>query len=119
MMVLQISEELAGAIQREAQNRGLSVEEYLYGAIRRERTLTERQQIEQEQEWWFSLPLSKRADYEGQSVAIYHRQLVDHDKDEKALYRRIRKKYGNTPVLIIPAEGPREIRVFSPRLIRS
>jgi hypothetical protein len=119
MTILQISEELAGTIQWEAKTRGLSVEDYLCAAVRRERTLAERQKIEQEQEWWLSLPLRKRAKYEGQSVAIHNQKLIDHDKDEKALYKRIREKYGKTPVLVMPAEGPREIRILSPRLVRS
>ncbi len=77
-----------------------------------------RLKIESEQEWWLNLPLSRRAKYEGEFVAIHSRKVVDHDKDEAALYARTRKKYGKTPVLIMPAEGPREIRIYSPRLAR-
>jgi hypothetical protein len=40
--------------------------------------------------------------------------LVDHDQDENALHNRIGAQYGKTPVLIMPAEGPREIRILSP-----
>jgi hypothetical protein len=118
MVTLHISDELAGTIKEEATARGISVEQYLRAAVKRERTLNARQKIEQEQAWWLALPLSKRAKYEGEYVAILDRKLVDHDKNESVLYKRIQKKYRKTTVLIMPAEGPREIHIYSPRLAR-
>ncbi|MEW5939495.1 MAG: hypothetical protein AB1750_07530 [Chloroflexota bacterium] len=118
MVTLQVSDELAGTIKTEATLRGVSVEKYLRSAVQRERTLSARQKIEEEQAWWLGLPLSERAKYEGKFVAIHERKLVDHDLDRLALYQRVRKNFGNLPVLIMPAEGPREIRVYSPRLAR-
>jgi len=117
MAILQVSEELAEQVRSEAATRGLAVEEFLRAALQRQRTLTDRFKIEREQEWWLGLALSERARYEGESVAIHEQQVVDHDRDERALYLRIRARYGRIPVAIIPAEGPREIRVFSPRLV--
>ena len=118
MVALQISEELAGTIKTEATLRGVSVEDYLRAAIRRERTLAARQKIEGEQEWWLSLPLSERAKYQWEFVAVHNQKLVDHDKDRDVLFKRIWERYGKTPVLIMPAEGPRDIRIYSPRLVR-
>ena len=43
-------------------------------------------------ELWRTLP--------GEWVAFHKQQLVDHDADQVVLYRRIRSKYGATPVLI-------------------
>jgi hypothetical protein len=43
-------------------------------------------------ELWRTLP--------GEWVAIHNQQLVDHDPDDVALYRRIRKTYGRTPLLL-------------------
>lgn len=117
-MVLHISDELAVVIQQEAKTRGKSVEDFLKVAIQRERALTERQQIEQEQEWWINLPLSERAKYEGKYIAVHNKKLVDHDQSEMQLYFRVREKYGKTPVLIMPAEGPREIRIYSPQIVQ-
>lgn len=119
MTPLQVSDELAQTIQTEAATRGLTIENFLRSVILRERTLANRRKIEQEQEWWLNLPLSKRAKYEGKFVAVHNKQLIDHDKDENALGKRIRAKYGNTPILIMPAEGPREVRIFSPRLVQA
>lgn len=118
MTTLQISDELAQEIWQEAETRGLAVEDFLKAVIRRERTLADRYKIEQEQAWWLSLPLSERANYEGKFVAIHNQTLIDFDQDEQVLYRRIRAKYGKTAVLIMPAEGPREIHIFSPHLIQ-
>lgn len=107
MTVLQVSETLAEAIRYEAETRDQSIEEFLAIVLRRERTLADRRKIEEEQDWWLSLPLSERAKYEGQFVAIHDRKLIDHDKDESALRRRVRNKYQRTAVLLMPAEGPR------------
>ncbi|HLF25382.1 MAG TPA: hypothetical protein VJG32_03510 [Anaerolineae bacterium] len=118
MTTLHISDQLAREIQNEAQTRGLPVEDYLQTVVRRERTLASRRKIEQEQAWWLNQPLSERAKYEGQFVAVHNQTLLDHDQDERVLYQRIRARFGNTAVLIMPADGPREIRIFSPRLVR-
>jgi predicted methyltransferase len=118
MTILQISEKLAWEIQTEAKERGLAVEAFLQKSLQRERTLANRRKIEQEQAWWFHLPLSKRARYEGEFVAIHNQQVIDHSKNENALHKRIRTKYGKTPILIMPAEGPKNINIYSPRLIR-
>jgi hypothetical protein len=118
MDTLQISGELAETIQSEAAVRGLTVENFLRSVILRERTLANRCKIEQEQDWWLSLPLSERAKYQGEFVAVHNKELIDHGKDENALHKRIRAKYGNTPILIMPAEGPREVRILSPHLVQ-
>jgi hypothetical protein len=118
MTVLQVSETLAEAIRYEAETRAQSIEDFLAIVLRRERTLADRRKIEEEQDWWLSLPLSERARYEGEFVAVHKRTLIDHDRDELALRRRVRSKYEKTAVLLMPAEGPREIRIVSPRLER-
>ncbi len=118
MTPLQVSDELAREISHEAEARGLPIEEFLKSVIRRERTLADRRKIEQEQAWWFSLPLDERAQYEWKCVAIHGQSLVDYDEDEATLYRRVRAKYGKTAVLVVPANGPREIYIRSPRLVR-
>ena len=118
MVTLTLTDELALAIKEEAEKRGLSVEDYLRFTVKRERTLSARQKMEQEQTWWFTLPLRKRAKYQGEFVAVHEKKVIDHDKDETILYKRIRKTYGKTPVLVMPAEGPREIHMYSPRIVR-
>ena len=118
MTVLQVSETLAEAIRYEAETRDQSIEDFLAIVLRRERTLADRRKIEDEQDWWLSLPLSERAQYEGQFVAVHNRRLIDYDRDELALRRRVRGKYEKAAVLLMPAEGPREIRIVSQQLER-
>lgn len=36
----------------------------------------------------------------GEWVAIHNQQLIDHDTDDVALYRRIRAQYGRTSILL-------------------
>lgn len=118
MKVLTVSDELAKEIESEAQTRGHGVEELLKQAIRRERTLAERKKIEREQTWWLAQPLTERAKYSGKYIAVHNQALVDSDVDSNALYRRVRARFGRTPVLMMPAEGPREIRIYSTRMVR-
>ena len=116
MPVLEISSNLTETIRDEASARDLTVEEYLRSVVARERTLADRRKLEQEQEWWMNLSLSERARYGGKFVAVHNRRVIDCDADEDVLYRRVRSKYGTSAIMIMPAEGPREIRVISPRL---
>ncbi len=118
MVALNISADLADKIQTEATTHGMTVEEYLRAAIKHERALAARKKIEREQTWWLSQPESKRATYKGEFVAIHDLSVVDHDKEEAALYKRVRQKYGKTSVLVIPADGVKEIQIYSPRVAR-
>lgn len=58
--------------------------------------------------------------YAGQHIAMYQGQVVDHDEDGAELHRRIRLRFGNTPVLVTPVlSTPRQtIRLRGPRLFR-
>ena len=114
MVTLQISDELAQTIRAEATELGLSLEKYLQRAVGRERTIVLRRRIEQEQLWWLQQPLRERVKYEGKIVAIYQQAVIDCDEDSNRLAQRIRSQFGDQPVLLIPAEGPREITVYSP-----
>jgi hypothetical protein len=60
------------------------------------------------------------ANYEGQYVAVYQGQVVDHDPDELALVARIDEKYPDAVVLIkrVTPEPDRVLHFRSPRLIQ-
>lgn len=79
-----------------------------------------RARIHTEAEAWWSLPPTVRRKYGKDYVAVHNGQVVDHDGDRLALYRRIRTRFGDVPVLITPANAssPREFQVLSPRLDR-
>lgn len=51
-------------------------------------------------------------------VAVHGGQVVDHDRDQVILYRRVEEAYGGQPVLIrqVRPEIEQTIEVLSPRL---
>lgn len=116
-MILDIPATLADTISSEARARGLSVPDFLEAMLRMERLTSERQAVEREQAWWLNLPLSERAPYGGQYIAVCEQQVVDSDQNPAALRKRIRARFGRRPVLIMPAEGPRDVRITSPRIL--
>lgn len=118
MTDLQIPDDLAEEIRREAAAEGLTTEAVLLTAWRHYRTLAQRRKIEAELNWWESLPANERREYSGQHVAVHQRQVVDHDLDPTALHNRVRERFGRTAILLIPADGPREICILSPRFER-
>jgi hypothetical protein len=119
MTDLQIPNELAEEIRREAEAEGLTTEAVLLSAWRHYRTLAQRRKIEAEKAWWEASPAEERRQFAGHHVAIHQRQVVDHDSDPVALHHRVRQRFGRIAVLVIPADGPREIRILSPRLERA
>ncbi len=60
----------------------------------------QQEKIDREAEAYERLYGDLRVRFLGQWVAIHNQQLVDHDGDSQALYRRVRDKYGRTLVLI-------------------
>lgn len=54
----------------------------------------------------------------GEFVAVHHGQVVDHDSDQLAVFRRVEEAYGGQPVLIrqVRPEIEQTIEVLSPRL---
>jgi len=117
MPVLEISEETTRLIEQESDAFNMPVDSLLIQALRHMRTVENHRRISQEQAWWLSQPLSERAKYEGEYVAVHNQSLIDHDKDRVALHDRIRTRFGQRPVLVMPAEGPREIYLRSPRIV--
>jgi hypothetical protein len=77
-----------------------------------------RAKIHIEAEAWRAIPTAERRQYHNQFVAVHDGQIIDHDPDRLQLYRRIRKKVGDVPVLITPggAPHPREFQIRSPHL---
>ena len=114
-----LSEPLASQIRREAEAQGVPVEQFLEAALRHYRFEAQRTKINAEAQWWRAAPPELRAQYAGEFVAVHNQQVVDHDRDEENLRRRVRARYGKTAVLLTPAEGRRELRIVSTRLSRT
>lgn len=116
MSELVVREPLASTIRQEAEAEGIGVESLLDAALRHYRFEAQRRKIAGEAEWWRARPTEVRTPYADEFVAVHNRQVVDHDRDEESLRKRVRAKYGRTAILITPARGPRELRLVSTRL---
>ncbi|MEZ4865361.1 MAG: hypothetical protein R3C14_28895 [Caldilineaceae bacterium] len=57
-----------------------------------------------EQTAWYHRSPAERAEYQNGFVALYQGEVVDHDPDRLTLLRRVRQKFGRTPVAVIPVE---------------
>ncbi len=119
MSEIVLREPLASQIRQEAEAKGVQVESLIESALRHYRFQAQRRKIDAESAWWQTATSEVRARYAGDFVAIHDRVVVDHDRDEAALRKRIRSKYGKTVVLITPAEVRRELRIVSTKLARS
>ncbi len=66
---------------------------------------------------WRAMPEESRRAYGDAFVAVHDGKVIDHDLDRLTLYRRVRQKMDDVPVLITPANAnhPREIRLLTPR----
>lgn len=78
------------------------------------------EQLAVEEDYWYGLPEEMRARYANRYVAIQNRQVVDHDVDQRALYLRVRRRFGSDPVAIVQAgwQEPPVYEIRSPRLER-
>jgi hypothetical protein len=79
-----------------------------------------RAQMEKEQLAFHRLHPELMALYEGQYVAIYQGQVIDHDNDKLALVARIDEKYPSQVVLVklVTSEPDKIIYARSPRLLK-
>jgi hypothetical protein len=73
--------------------------------------------LAREQEAWFARPAAERQQYAGRYAAVRDGRVVDDDPDQRALYLRVRAKYGRTPVLIVRGDWDRPpvYTIHSPR----
>jgi hypothetical protein len=74
--------------------------------------------MQQEAEAFRRLHATLLATIPSEYAAIYGGQLVDHDPDQLALFRRIEARFGGLPVLIrqVLPEAEQTIMVRSPRI---
>jgi hypothetical protein len=91
-----LREPLAQAAKRDAR----SVNEIANDAIEHYLRETQRAKLDREIAAFMAMHAELRLTHLGEWVAIHNRQLVDHDQERAALYRRVRARYGHTPVLI-------------------
>lgn len=85
-----------------------------------EPTNERQERMRNEQTRWYARSEDERSQYAGSYVALHNRDVVDHDVDRRALYLRIRERFGREPIPIIPAEQSSlpEYVIRSPKLVR-
>jgi hypothetical protein len=78
------------------------------------------QQISVEQRAYERQHLELLERYRGRYIAMRQGQVIDNDDDKIALSRRIRKQYGNQPVLIklVQSDPMESYHIRSPKLAR-
>jgi len=116
--VVSISESAMNDLNEMVKLESVPLEEVLTRAVTHYRHELGHRKIDVEVEAYRRKHPRLRAKYLGEYIAMHNGRVVDHDQDASALYRRIRKRFGQTPVLIrLVEEVPERVLVFrSPRL---
>ncbi len=111
--------ELVDQLTQIAEAEGKSSEELLIQAVNEFLAKVANQKLRTEGEAFKAMYPQLLENYQGDYVAIHHGQLVDYDKDARALYLRIRQQYGRITVLIRQVTDQIEpvLTLRSPRLM--
>ena len=98
MAAVTIPASLLAEASKVAHQEGITVDQLVADALRQRLEQRRRGQFEAEARAFEAMHAHLLKKYRGQFVAIYNGQVVDHDPDKKALYKRVRHRYGRTPV---------------------
>jgi uncharacterized protein DUF5678 len=119
MTEIVLGEPLSSQIREAAEAQGIAVENLIEAALRQYSFQAQRTKLDTEAHWWRGVSPERWAPYAGEYVAVHYQEVVDHDRDEETLRRRVRARCGKLVVWIAPAEGRREWRMVSTRQARS
>lgn len=115
---LAVSTETMTKLRTIAKEEGTTPQDLAETAIRRFLRYEARRRIQREENAFRAMHAELRAAYPDQYVAVYRGQVVDHDPDQLALFRRVEERYPDAPVLIRQVTPePEEVYTFrSPRV---
>ena len=99
MLALQ-KPELETGLRQAAANQKITAEELLHHAVSEYLKKAAEQKIKTENLAFKKLHARLMTKYSGDYVAVHNGKVVDHDKDARALHLRIRKQFGQIPVLL-------------------
>ena len=119
--MLTIPEEVYRRARRISRSRKRAVADVLAEAITLPEPAVEANPaVEREEAAFHRLHPDLWRDYPDQYVAIHQEAVVDHDRDQVALFLRARERFPGQFVWIAPVrEAPEETyRIYSPRLLR-
>ncbi len=92
--------ELRETLEKHAQRESRDLNDLVNEAVSRYMREQQRRKIDREIAAYEAMHAKLRQEYLGQWIAVHDQELVDHDADVSALYRRVRARYGRTSVLI-------------------
>ena len=105
MTVVELREDaLIWQIEQLAAQTAQPVEKVLATAVETYLDQLERDGIRSETQAFWAMQDELLAQYPGQHVAIYNKNVVDHDTDAASLELRVRERFGPLPVLIAPVK---------------
>ena len=113
-----LPETVAKDLNELAKSEGIAVDRVVENALALYRRELGQDKIATEIEAYHRKYQRLRARYLGKYIAMHNGRVVDHDQDSSALYLLIRKRFGNTPVLMRQVENvvERELVIRRPRL---
>lgn len=95
-------------VEQVAAEQTATPDQIIEAAVRAYLRQLDRVRIKAEAEAYQALHAELVQQYLHQYVAIYNRQLVDHDEDFQQLHARIRQRFGQQPVLLRRVETQAE-----------
>lgn len=113
---IEIRPDLSKQLEENAYQSNKSISDIVNEAVEQYLITQQRQVIDREIEAYTQMHASLWRTFPDQWVAIHDGKLVDQDSDRVALYRRIRARYGQTPVLVrqVQEEANPEIYIRTP-----
>jgi len=117
MATITVSPDLLAEADQVARQEGISVDDLIADALRQRLRQRRREQIEAEARAFEAMHVQLLSEYRDQFVAIHDGKVVDHDTDKAALYKRVRARYGRTPVYFqqVTAQVLPTFQIRSPR----
>jgi hypothetical protein len=104
MPILTVEPELYERVEKAASKHRASVDEVLIEAVRQYLWELDRRRISEESRIYHQRHAELKARYLGQYIAMSDGQVVDSDADFHTLRKRVRQRFGHTPVMITLVE---------------
>ena len=104
MTNISLAPELYRQVEAMAEARNLSADDILAEAVRGYLWRSQRAKISVETRIYRERHAELRPQYLGQYIAMDNGQVVDHDIDFNDLHKRIRDRFGRSPVMITKVE---------------
>ena len=105
MVPIPVRDDLVRSVEKLAESQGTNAETLVNSWIEQQLALAREQGIRAEAEQFRAQHAALLAAYAGQYVAMRQGEVIDHDHDGATLYRRVRARFGDEPVLVAPVNA--------------